>query len=75
MLSLNVTHFDDRRLCEAECSPSSIAVFDYPRCAGLCQPITGMAKLFQDPACQGTSVPHSDADLPLQPSIIWFQDL
>eukprot|EP00884_Botryococcus_braunii_P006697 jgi/Botrbrau1/16028/Bobra.7_2s0003.1 len=75
MLALNVTHYDDRRLCERDCSPSSVAVFDMPKCAGLCQPITGMAKLFKDPACQGNSIPLSEADLPLQPSIIWFRDL
>jgi hypothetical protein len=74
MLSLNVTHYDDRRLCETECSPSTIAVFDMPKCAGLCNPIRQMAELQADPACNAGSIPKSDAELPLKPSVIWFKD-
>ncbi|KAK9831532.1 hypothetical protein WJX81_006529 [Elliptochloris bilobata] len=45
MLAFNVTHFDDRRLCEPACSATSIAVYDYPACAGLCEPLEALPKL------------------------------
>lgn len=35
MLAMNVNHEDNRKLCEAECTPSSIAVWDIPRCSGM----------------------------------------
>lgn len=34
MLALNLTHKDDRRMCETECSATSLSVWDYPECAG-----------------------------------------
>lgn len=34
MLAMNVNHEDSKLLCEAECSPSSIAVWDIPKCSG-----------------------------------------
>jgi hypothetical protein len=34
LLAFNATHFDDRRLCERNCTASSLAVYDIPVCAG-----------------------------------------
>lgn len=34
MLAFNTTPFDDRRLCETNCSATSLAVYDMPKCAG-----------------------------------------
>lgn len=34
MLAMNVNHEDNRALCEPECKPTSIAVWDIPRCSG-----------------------------------------
>ncbi|KZV29696.1 putative beta-1,3-galactosyltransferase 14-like [Dorcoceras hygrometricum] len=39
MLAMNVTHEDNRKLCAAECTQSSIAVWDIPKCSGLCNPV------------------------------------
>jgi hypothetical protein len=45
MLAFNVTHFDDRRLCETHCSDTSVAVYDMPSCAGLCNAVTRLPEL------------------------------
>lgn len=34
MLALNVQHEDDRSLCDPECHPNSVAVWDIPACSG-----------------------------------------
>lgn len=34
MLAMNVNHEDNRALCEPECTQSSIAVWDIPKCSG-----------------------------------------
>ncbi|EFN52007.1 hypothetical protein CHLNCDRAFT_10529, partial [Chlorella variabilis] len=34
LLAFNATHYDDRRLCETNCTASSLAVYDMPVCAG-----------------------------------------
>ncbi|KAF8413758.1 hypothetical protein HHK36_001751 [Tetracentron sinense] len=34
MLAMNVNHEDNQSLCEPECTPSSIAVWDIPKCSG-----------------------------------------
>ena len=55
MLAFNVTHFDDRRLCDSSCKPTSIVVYDIPKCAGLCDPLTSLPAMAADPACTGGS--------------------
>lgn len=35
MLAMNVNHEDSKLLCQAECSASSIAVWDIPKCSGM----------------------------------------
>ncbi len=51
LLALNSTHFDDRRLCETSCTGASIGVYDFPKCAGLCNPVQSLHDLHAEPAC------------------------
>eukprot|EP01025_Chloroclados_australasicus_P023180 TRINITY_DN23582_c0_g1_i6.p2 TRINITY_DN23582_c0_g1~~TRINITY_DN23582_c0_g1_i6.p2 ORF type:complete len:147 (-),score=11.52 TRINITY_DN23582_c0_g1_i6:512-952(-) len=55
MMALNVTHYDDRRLCSPHCSENSLAVYDIPKCAGLCDAGVELFELHQQPSC--TDVP------------------
>jgi len=34
MLSMNVNHEDNRAICHTQCTSSSIAVWDMPKCSG-----------------------------------------
>lgn len=34
MLAMNVHHEDNRAVCDPRCTPTSIAVWDIPRCSG-----------------------------------------
>lgn len=34
MLAMNVYHEDNRALCDPRCTPTSIAVWDIPKCSG-----------------------------------------
>ncbi|MFS7984334.1 putative glycosyl transferase, family 31 [Helianthus anomalus] len=34
MLAMNVTHENNRQLCQPECTATSIAVWDIPKCSG-----------------------------------------
>lgn len=34
MLAMNVNHENNRHLCESECTPSFISVWDIPKCSG-----------------------------------------
>ncbi len=34
MLAFNTTPYDDRRMCETNCTATSLAVYDMPQCAG-----------------------------------------
>lgn len=62
MLSMNVNHEDNRKLCEPECTPSSIAVWDIPKCSGLCNPEKKMLELHEKDSCSKTSTLPSDDD-------------
>jgi hypothetical protein len=35
MLAMDVTHEDNRALCDPQCHPNSIAVWDLPKCSGI----------------------------------------
>lgn len=35
MLAMNVDHEDNQALCQPDCTKSSIAVWDMPKCSGL----------------------------------------
>lgn len=51
LLALNSTHFDDRRLCEISCTQTAVGIYDFPKCAGLCNPVKTLRDLHADPAC------------------------
>ncbi|XP_068664443.1 probable beta-1,3-galactosyltransferase 14 isoform X2 [Aristolochia californica] len=55
MLAMNVNHEDNRALCHSDCNPSSIAVWDIPKCSGLCNPEEKLLRLHQMDSCSGTS--------------------
>lgn len=44
MLAMNVNHEDSRALCAPECTPSSIAVWDIPKCSGSFLILLGILK-------------------------------
>ncbi|CAN6483840.1 unnamed protein product [Victoria cruziana] len=54
MLAMNVNHENNMALCETSCSTSSIAVWDIPKCSGLCHPEERLLTLHQMEACAGT---------------------
>ncbi|KAL7143422.1 hypothetical protein ABFS83_08G189500 [Erythranthe nasuta] len=63
MLAMNVNHEDSKHLCEAECSPSSIAVWDIPKCSGLCNPEKRMLELHEKDICSKSStLPTEEED-------------
>ncbi|OVA12282.1 Glycosyl transferase [Macleaya cordata] len=51
MLAMNVNHENDHSLCEPECTPTSIAVWDIPKCSGLCNPEKKLLELHQRKSC------------------------
>lgn len=55
MLAMNVNHEDSKELCEADCAPSSIAVWDIPKCSGLCNPESRLLELHQKEICSNSS--------------------
>jgi galactosylxylosylprotein 3-beta-galactosyltransferase len=49
MLARNVVHLDDRRLCATQCDDTSVAVYDMPQCAGLCDAAKRLPELHAMP--------------------------
>lgn len=62
MLAMNVNHEDSKLLCQAECTASSIAVWDIPKCSGLCNPEKRMLDLHEQDVCSKSSTLPSDED-------------
>ncbi|KAF8100318.1 hypothetical protein N665_0227s0050 [Sinapis alba] len=61
MLAMNVNHENHKTLCESECSPSSIAVWDIPKCSGLCNPEKRMLELHKIESCsKSPTLPSED---------------
>ncbi|GLT38695.1 hypothetical protein SLA2020_129270 [Shorea laevis] len=60
MLAMNVNHENSRELCEVECTPSSIALWDFPKCSGLCDPENRLLELHQKEICSGSPTLESD---------------
>ncbi|GLU15285.1 hypothetical protein SLE2022_317870 [Rubroshorea leprosula] len=60
MLAMNVNHENSKELCEAECTASSIAVWDIPKCSGLCDPENRLLELHQKEICSGSPTLESD---------------
>lgn len=51
MLAMNVKHENNRQLCQPECTATSIAVWDIPKCSGLCNPEKKLLELHQMKIC------------------------
>ncbi|KAJ4903033.1 hypothetical protein Rs2_16984 [Raphanus sativus] len=63
MLAMDVHHEDNRALCEPRCSPKSIAVWDIPKCSGLCNPESRLKELHQTEICsKSPTLPPDDID-------------
>ncbi|WCJ32252.1 Galactosyltransferase family protein [Euphorbia peplus] len=60
MLAMNVDHEDNRALCATECTSSSIAVWDLPKCSGLCKPESKLLELHQMDSCSNSPTMESD---------------
>ncbi|GAB4846559.1 hypothetical protein Ancab_025564 [Ancistrocladus abbreviatus] len=60
MLAMNVNHENIHALCEPECTLSSIAVWDIPKCSGLCNPETKMLELHKMELCSKSPTLPSD---------------
>ncbi|KAJ6819236.1 putative beta-1,3-galactosyltransferase 12 [Iris pallida] len=61
MLSMNVNHEDNRAICDPKCTSSSIAVWDMPKCSGLCSPIDQVKKLHNISMCsKSPTLPPED---------------
>jgi hypothetical protein len=71
MLALAGRHADDRRLCEARCSPSALVVYDMPTCSGLCEPARQLRELHAAAACR-TPPPRAGEALPRLPPLFDF---
>lgn len=71
MLALNVNYFDDRRLCDPWCTPSSLAVYNIPECSGLCNPVDDLLHLYAQEDCRSQTA--ADGSVPLLPPIFSFQ--
>ncbi|XP_055808872.1 probable beta-1,3-galactosyltransferase 14 [Solanum dulcamara] len=62
MLAMNVNHENNKQLCEPECTASSIAVWDIPKCSGLCNPEKKMLELHANDACSKSPTLPSEDD-------------
>ncbi|KAL6980044.1 galactosylxylosylprotein 3-beta-galactosyltransferase [Sarracenia purpurea var. burkii] len=60
MLAMNVHHEDNRAICDPRCTPTSIAVWDIPKCSGLCNPATRMKELHKMSMCSKSPTLPSD---------------
>ncbi|XAR70796.1 Galactosylxylosylprotein 3-beta-galactosyltransferase [Bertholletia excelsa] len=61
MLAMNVHHEDNRAICDPQCTPTSIAVWDIPKCSGLCNPSTRMKELHNMSMCsKSPTLPPDD---------------
>ncbi|PKA46040.1 putative beta-1,3-galactosyltransferase 14 [Apostasia shenzhenica] len=54
MLAMNVNHENNKALCSPECTSTSIAVWDIPKCSGLCNPEVKMLELHQKHICSAS---------------------
>ncbi|KAJ1441678.1 Glycosyl transferase, family 31 [Sesbania bispinosa] len=60
MLAMNVNHENNHELCAPECTSTSIAVWDIPKCSGLCNPEKRMLELHQMDSCTQSPTVESD---------------
>ncbi|KAG7024785.1 putative beta-1,3-galactosyltransferase 13 [Cucurbita argyrosperma subsp. argyrosperma] len=62
MLAMNVNHENEKALCEPDCTPTSIAVWDIPKCSGLCNPEKKLLELHNQESCTKSPTVASDDD-------------
>ncbi|KAM4121460.1 hypothetical protein ACB094_01G007500 [Castanea mollissima] len=62
MLSMNVHHEDNRAICDSRCTPTSIAVWDIPKCSGLCNPTKRLKELHKIGMCSRSPTLPPDVD-------------
>lgn len=61
MLAMNVHHEDNRAICDPRCTPTSIAVWDIPKCSGLCNPTSRLKDLHKMGMCsKSPTLPPDD---------------
>ncbi|KAJ4708195.1 Hexosyltransferase [Melia azedarach] len=61
MLAMNVHHEDNRAICDPRCTPTSIAVWDIPKCSGLCNPTSRLKELHNISMCsKSPTLPPDD---------------
>ncbi|CAI8584829.1 unnamed protein product [Vicia faba] len=60
MLAMNVKYENIHELCAPECTLTSIAVWDIPKCSGLCNPEQRMLELHQMHSCIQSPTMKSD---------------
>eukprot|EP00256_Glycine_max_P053754 XP_014620454.1 probable beta-1,3-galactosyltransferase 14 isoform X2 [Glycine max] len=60
MLAMNVNHENNHELCSTDCTATSIAVWDIPKCSGLCNPEKKMLELHQKETCSKSPTLESD---------------
>lgn len=61
MLAMNVNHEDNRAICDPRCTPTSIAVWDIPKCSGLCNPVLRLNELHNISMCsRSLTLPPDD---------------
>ncbi|KAI0491946.1 hypothetical protein KFK09_026209 [Dendrobium nobile] len=63
MLAMNVNHEDNRAICDPKCTPNSIAIWDLPRCSGLCNPVDRMKELHNISMCSQSPTLPSEEDI------------
>lgn len=62
MLAMNVNHENNQLLCASDCTPSFIAVWDIPKCSGLCDPEKRLVELHQKESCSRSPTMPADDD-------------
>ncbi|XP_062096948.1 probable beta-1,3-galactosyltransferase 14 [Humulus lupulus] len=62
MLAMNVNHENNQALCSRDCTSTSIAVWDIPKCSGLCNPEAKLLELHADESCSKTPTMEPEED-------------
>ncbi|XP_057457878.1 probable beta-1,3-galactosyltransferase 14 [Lotus japonicus] len=62
MLAMNVNHENNHELCAPDCTATSVAVWDIPKCSGLCNPEKKMLELHQKESCSQSPTLEADDD-------------
>ncbi|CAI0448410.1 unnamed protein product [Linum tenue] len=60
MLAMDVKHEDNRAICDPQCTSRSIAVWDIPKCSGLCNAASRMRELHKTDMCSKSPTLQSD---------------